>query len=94
MAHELLDTAVRQRGEASYYHERLFSLLLLHGERLLPLLPVEARSLNRASRAAALLQHVGHPEDALLIEAHRPAEPILAKVFDDAARALRGLQKS
>jgi len=106
-AHELLATAVKQRGEASYYCERLFSLLLLHGERLLPLLQEETRSelrtvtrgllaatsLNCSSRAAALLEHVGHPEDALLIEAHRPAEPILAEVFDAAARALRSLQK-
>ena len=104
-AHELVEIALKQRGEASYYCERLFSLLLLHLERLLPLLPDEARSelraatrrlvaatsLNCSTRAATLLQHVGHPEDALLIEAHRPAEPILAKVFDDAARALRGL---
>jgi hypothetical protein len=107
VAHSLIDTAMSQDGEAAYYCERLFSLLLLHGEHLLPLLPDEARSelrvvtrelvaatsLNCSSRAAALLQHVGHPEDALFIEAHRPAEPILARVFDDAARALRGLQK-
>jgi hypothetical protein len=106
-AHELLETAVKQRGEASYYCERLFSLLLLHKERLLPALPdeacaelrtltrelVAATSLNCASRAAALLQHVGLPEDALHVEAHRPAEPILARVFDEAARALRGLQE-
>jgi len=106
-AQELLETAVKQRGEASYYCECMFSLLLLHRERLLPLLPTEARvelrtvtrelvaatSLNCASRAAALLQHVGLPEDALRIEAHRPAEPILAKVFDDAARVLRHSRK-
>ncbi|HSP81749.1 MAG TPA: hypothetical protein VLQ93_24735 [Myxococcaceae bacterium] len=107
-AHEQVETAERQRGEASYYCERLFSLLLLHRERLLPLLLDEARSelrtvarrlvvapsLNCSSRAAALLPYVGQPEDAALIEAHRPAEPILARVFDDAARALRGLQDS
>ncbi len=107
-AHEQVETAVKQRGEASYYCERLLSLVLLHRERLLPLLPEEARSelrtmarrlvaapsLNCSSRAAALLPYVGQPEDAALVEAHRPAEPILARVFDDAARALRGLQDS
>ncbi|AKJ02559.1 Hypothetical protein AA314_04185 [Archangium gephyra] len=45
--------------------------------------------INCAIRAAVLLQYVGSPEDADLLLAHRPAEPILAKVFDDAAQALR-----
>ncbi|HSP77645.1 MAG TPA: hypothetical protein VLQ93_03905, partial [Myxococcaceae bacterium] len=51
----------------------------------------EAFSLHDGSlRAAVLLQEVGQPEDAELLLAHRPAEPILAKVFDDAVTALRG----
>ncbi|WP_375768802.1 hypothetical protein NR798_45190 [Archangium gephyra] len=50
---------------------------------------VEAFSLHEGSlRAAVLLQYVGRPEDAELLLAHRPAEPILAKVFDDAVAAL------
>jgi hypothetical protein len=53
---------------------------------------VASVALNCSLRAAVVLKLVGLPEDAALIEAHRPAEPILAKVFDDAARALRGLQ--
>jgi hypothetical protein len=97
------ETAVGQRGEAASYCERLFSLLLLHRERLLGALPEEARSelravaqrlvaavsLNCAIRAAALLGCVGLPEDAALLAAHRPADPGLATVFEEAARALR-----
>ncbi|WP_158501842.1 HEAT repeat domain-containing protein [Vitiosangium sp. GDMCC 1.1324] len=108
-AHALADTAARQKGAATYYCEDLFALLLLHPEQLLPSLPEEARSRlrevarkcvaassspNCSLRAAVLLEHVGRPEDAPLIEAHRPAEPVLAKVFDDAARALHRLQES
>jgi hypothetical protein len=105
-ADALGDTAVHQKGAASYYCNRLLLLLLMHRERVLPALAPEARSALRplarrlvaavdsscALRAAVLLEHVGRPEDAVLIEAHRPAEPVLAKVFDDAARALRHLQ--
>lgn len=101
-AHALLGEAVNQ--ETSYYGERLFILLLRHREQLLPLLPpesraelreaarrrVEAFSLHGGSlRAAVLLQYVGQAEDADLLLAHRPAEPTLAKVFDDAMAALR-----
>jgi hypothetical protein len=103
VAHSLSGTAARQQGEASYYCDRLLILLLLHEERVLPALPPESRAelralartlvaataLNCALRAASLLKFVGQPEDADIIEAHRPAEPVLAKVFDDAARALR-----
>ncbi|WNG51253.1 hypothetical protein F0U60_49310 [Archangium minus] len=106
-AHALAETAARQNGEASYYCDRLFTLLLLYKERVLPALPKEARAElrdltrtlvaatapNCSLRAAILLKLVGRPEDASLIEAHRPTEPVLAKVFDDAARTLRGLQE-
>jgi hypothetical protein len=47
---------------------------------------------NSSLRAAVLLQFVGRSEDAALLEAHRPTEPILATVFDEAARVLRNLQ--
>lgn len=103
----LIDAAVSHRGEAAYYCERLFRFLLLHKDRLLPTLPeasrsellILARSLvpsqspNCSFQATVLLQFIGRPEDAAVIEAHRPAEPVLAKVFDDAARALRGLHQ-
>ena len=102
----LVDTAVKHKGAASSYCVDLFSLLLLRPEHLLPRLPEAARfelramarrlvaaisSLKCSLQAAVLLKHLGHPEDAALLEAHRPAEPVLAKVFDDAAQVLRGL---
>jgi hypothetical protein len=101
-AHAVVETAVDQKGTASYYCDRLFTLVLLHRERLLPALSGEARaelravarrlvaalSLNCSLGAAVVLQHVGHREDVSLLEAHRPTEPILAKVFDEAAQAL------
>jgi hypothetical protein len=107
-AHALVETAVGQKGTAAYYCDRLFTLVLLHREFLLPALSGEARaelravarrlvasiSLNCSLGAAVVLQHMGHREDAPLLEAHRPAEPILAKVFDEAAQALRQLPPS
>jgi len=100
----LVEAAVRQEGEASKYCNRLFSLLILNRERVLPTLPEEsrselrpltrrliaARSPDASLRAAVLLESIGLPEDARLLEAHRPAEPVLAQVFDEAARRLRG----
>ncbi|HYO71777.1 MAG TPA: hypothetical protein VEU33_37435 [Archangium sp.] len=107
-AHALAETAASDRkGEAADFCDRLLGLLLLHREQLLPSFPQKTRSeLYGLTRtlvattapicflgAAVLLQFIGRPEDAELLEAHRPAEPILAKVFDDAARALRGLRE-
>lgn len=103
VAQTLSEAAARQQGKASYYCDRLLILLLLNEERVLPALPPDARSelrdlartlvaataLNCSLRAASLLKFIGQSEDADLIEAHRPAEPVLAKVFDDAVRALR-----
>jgi hypothetical protein len=100
-AHALLETSVERRGEAAYHCERLFSLLLGNPERVLPALQIETRSElrelarklivatapNSSLGAAVLLKFIGRPEDAALIEVHRPAEPALSKVFDDAARA-------
>jgi hypothetical protein len=101
----LVDTAVKHKGVASGYCVDLFSLLLLRPEWLLPSLPEESlaklrdmarrliaatSSLKCSLQAAVLLKHLGHPEDAALLEAHRPADPGLAKVFDDAALVLRG----
>jgi hypothetical protein len=102
-ARSLVETAVSQKGTASYYCERLLSFLLSHKERIFSALPEGSRSElhttarellasiapNCSSRSVTLLEFIGCPEDADLIEAHRPAEPILAKVFDDAARSLR-----
>ncbi|HZI06544.1 MAG TPA: hypothetical protein VEZ71_21115 [Archangium sp.] len=103
-AKALLETTASEERAISSYSQELLSLLLRHREHLLPLLSPETRSelralaqalvaatplINCAIRAAVLLQYVGSPEDADLILAHRPAEPILAKVFNDAAQALR-----
>ncbi|WP_309890889.1 hypothetical protein [Archangium sp.] len=96
-----------ERHPVAYYCECLASLLLRHKEQVLPALSKEARSELRALarklivvtapnsslRAAVLLQLIGQPEDAALIEAHRPTDPTLAKVFDDAAHALRHPQE-
>ncbi|HYO58314.1 hypothetical protein [Archangium sp.] len=105
-ARPLVDTALKHKGAASGYCTDLFSLLLLRPERLLPMLPEAAlarlrdmarrlvaatSSLKCSLQAAVLLKHLRHPEDAALLEAHRPADPVLAKVFDDAARVLREL---
>jgi HEAT repeat protein len=95
--------AVQQRGDASYYCERLFILLLLHKEHVLRALPeevrhtlravartlVEAQSLRCALQAVAMLEFVGQPEDALLLEARRPEDSTFAAVFDRVAQALR-----
>jgi len=107
VAQALLEPAVSQRGEAAYYCERLL-ILLLRQEHVLPTLPPEshsalhavarrllaAHSLNCVVRAANMLELIGLPEDAPLLEAHRPTEPVLAKVFDEAARVLRGLPRN
>ncbi|OJH34888.1 hypothetical protein BON30_40570 [Cystobacter ferrugineus] len=106
-AHASCETAPGLKTAAVYYVERLCSLLLKHKERVLSALPAPLRSElrdmarkmivatapNSSLRAALLLQFVGQSEDAALLEAHRPAEPILAGAFDEAARVLRGHQE-
>ena len=102
-AEDLIEQATRQHGEAAYYCDRLLSLILSQREQLLPTFTEEAcsrlrsvarnllaaMSPNCSIGAAVLLKFVGHPEDADLIMAHRPSEPVLAKVFDEAAQTLR-----
>jgi len=102
-AHALIEPAVSQDDEATYYCEQLFSFLLVHREKILPALPEEACSElrivalslvpaispNCSFRAALLLQFIGRPEDAAVIEAHRPEDPTGAKAFDEAAQVLR-----
>lgn len=105
LARPLVDTAAKSKGTASGYCVDLFSLLLLRPEQLLPRLPEAARSelrdmarrlvaatssLKCSLQAAVLLKHLGLQEDAALLDAHRPEDPVLAKVFDDAAQVLRG----
>lgn len=94
------------RDPIAYHCECLASLLVQHRAQVLPALPEEVRAElrelarrlivltapTRSLRAAVLLQFVGHSEDAEFLEAHRPMEPILATVFDEAARVLRNVQ--
>lgn len=105
-AHALVESALSQGKEAAYYCERLFVMLLLHREHLLPALSEEARSElrtvarslvpavspNCSFRAAVLLQYIGRPEDAAIIEANRPEDSVGAEAFDAIARALRSRQ--
>ncbi|AKJ02794.1 Hypothetical protein AA314_04420 [Archangium gephyra] len=106
-ANALNESDLGPRSDAEYYCDRLFSLLLGHHERVLSVFSEALRSElrdvarrvivatapNGSVRAASLLQFIGQPEDVAFLEAHRPAEPILAEVFEKAARGLRGLQK-
>ncbi len=103
MAHALV-TGDASSGNS--YCECLLSVLLAHREQALPALPEEALATLRAValrlvgagdpdcslRAAILLQHIGRPEDAAVIEAHRPADSVAARAFDKAIRALRSRQ--
>lgn len=105
-AEAMIDNAVSEDGEAAYFCERLL-LLLLGQERLLPRVAPEVRSdlrilarrllaaasLNCVTRAASLLALIGQPEDVALLERYRPAEPILAKLFDEAAQVLLRTQE-
>jgi hypothetical protein len=104
-ARALIHSALSERGEASYFCEVLFSVVVLHWERILVALSTETRaelrqlalklmaatSMGCAMRAASVLKLVGRPEDVRELEAHRPIDPTFAKVFDEAIQALRNL---
>jgi len=101
------DAVLERDGDAPEFCERLFTMLLLNEQRVLPALQVEARSElralargcvssaapNCALRAVWMLARIGRPEDAELVEAHRPAEPIIAKEYDDCAQRIRNLPR-
>lgn len=107
-ASALLEQAASQKGEAASYCDRLFVLFLRYKERVLPALPEETRSeLRTLTRslvpavspncsfgAAALLQYMGLPEDAAVIDANRPEDSVGAEAFDAIARALRSQGQS
>ncbi|HYO64758.1 MAG TPA: HEAT repeat domain-containing protein [Archangium sp.] len=102
-ARAVIDVATTRDGEENEFCERLLTLLLLHRERLIPALTLESRSALRGVAlrlavaptalrsigAAVTLQYVGQREDAELLEAHRPQDDVLGKVFDDTVLALR-----
>ncbi len=101
-AQRLSEEEVRQEPEAEFYCEGVFRLLLLEWARVEPILTEEEHGALRAACqrlisatypnpslwAARMLQRVGRPEDAHFLEAHCPADPIPAKVFHEASRAL------
>lgn len=103
LARAVVDVAATQDGAENEFCERLLTLLLLHRERLFPVLSPESRSAlrdvarrlaaaptaRRSIGAAVTLQYVGQREDADFLEAHRPQDDVLGKVFDDAVLALR-----
>jgi len=105
-ARALFDKPVGRRSAAANYCERLFSMLLAHRERTLVALQEEVRcALRGVARelvaatspvpslwAAVLLEAIGRPEDATVLETYCPEDPTFAKVFRDAARALRDRQ--
>jgi hypothetical protein len=104
-AWDLSAQAVSERGEAAYFCERLLGVVLAYWGRIHIRLPQEARaelrqlalrlvaavSMGCALKAAGVLKLVGRPEDVAALETHRPADPTFAKVFDEAAQALRSL---
>ncbi|WNG27829.1 HEAT repeat domain-containing protein [Cystobacter fuscus] len=106
VAHASCETVPSQKKAAVYYCERLCSVLIKHKETVLSTLPSQLRSElrdmarkmivatapNSSLRAALLLQFVGQSEDAALLEAHHPAEPILARAFDETVKVLRDRQ--
>lgn len=107
-ARSLFNEPVGRRSAAANYCERLFSMLLAHRERTLVALQEEARSTLRGVArervaatspvpslwAAVLLEAIGRPEDATVLETYCPEDPTFAKVFRDAARVLRDRQKN
>lgn len=96
------------RSDEEYYCERLFSVLLQDRERFVLAAPAAMRSELRTLAlkvisataahpslgAAVILGLVGHSQDVAFLEAHCPQEPVFAKVFRDAAQALRERQKN
>jgi hypothetical protein len=102
------DAVLTRDGDAPNFCDRLFTTLLLNDKRVLPALPAaEARSELRALarrcvtsadpscsiRAVWMLARVGRPEDAELVEAHRPADEGLAKNYDEYAERIRNLPR-
>lgn len=95
------------RSDEEYYCNRLFSVLLQDRERFVVAAPAETRSALRtlalkvisatsphpSLRAATILGLVGYPEDAAVLDGHYPDDPTFAKVFRDAAQALRERQR-
>ena len=105
LARSIIEMASTRKGQERRFCDRLFTLLLLHRERLLPALPPEARAVLREValrmvaapaavriiRAATLLAYVGQREDADLLAEHKPRDEVLGRVYEEAAEVLRKL---
>ncbi|MFE8598458.1 HEAT repeat domain-containing protein [Archangium violaceum] len=105
LAGSMIEMASREKGQERRFCDRLFTLLLLHRERLLPTLPSNARTILREVarrmvvapetvriiKAATLLKYVGRRADADLLAEHMPQDEVLGRVYEEAAEALRKL---
>ncbi|WNG40452.1 hypothetical protein F0U60_47175 [Archangium minus] len=105
LAGSIIEVASTRKGQERRFCDRLFTLLLLHRERLFPALPFKARTVLREVarsmaaapeairiiKAATLLEYVGHREDADLLAEHKPRDEVLGRVYEDAVEVLRKL---
>jgi hypothetical protein len=96
------EPVLRQRREATYYVESLFSVMLMEEGRISALPAAVRKGLRDVARrlivataphpslrAAVFLKHCGHREDAAFLDAHCPSDATFAQVFRNAARILR-----
>ncbi|WNG58137.1 HEAT repeat domain-containing protein [Archangium gephyra] len=105
LAESMIEMASTKKGQERRFCDRLFTLLLLHRERLLPTLPSNARTILREVarrmvaapetvriiKAATLLEYVGWREDADLLAEHKPQDEVLGRVYEEAVQVLRKL---
>lgn len=105
LARSILEVASTRKGQERRFCDRLFTLLLLHRERLLPALVPQARAVLREValrmavapetvriiKAATLLEYVGQREDAQLLAEHKPQDEVLGRVYEEAIEVLRKL---
>ncbi len=103
LARSIIEMASLRKGQERRFCDRLFTLLLLHRERLLPALTSEARAdlrevarrmvaapeTVRIIKAATLLEYVGQREDADLLVEHKPQDEVLGRVYAEAVEVLR-----
>ncbi|WPB82069.1 HEAT repeat domain-containing protein [Archangium violaceum] len=103
LAGSMIEMASTKKGQERRFCDRLFTLLLLHRERLLSALPSNARIILREVarrmiaapetvriiKAATLLGYVGRREDVGLLAEHKPRDEVLGRVYEEAAEVLR-----
>lgn len=105
LARSIIGVASTRKGQERRFCDRLFTLLLLHRERLLPALPPKARAglrevarrmvaapeTVRIIKAATILEYVGHREDADLLAEYKSQDDVLGRVYEEAIEVLRKL---